>query len=167
MKCIVRLLQQCLTSVLQIRRPFAWINSRMYVQRLKDWHGYTTTGEPVLDTFAEAQQRWHMWRRRYDLFLRCSSLELDSALLVLRLPIESHQNSYYQRLANVSLNQSQIILHSSPKSTKVSGRGISPFAAPVVKSWRVYVAPSVGLAARFSLIRASRCFSNERKGALI
>ncbi|KAF8478652.1 Scramblase-domain-containing protein [Russula ochroleuca] len=52
------------TPVLWIRRPFAWINSRMYVQRLKDWH------EPVVDTFAEAQQLWHLWRRRYDLFLR-------------------------------------------------------------------------------------------------
>jgi len=58
------------TPVLWIRRPFAWINSRMYVQRLKDWHEYAPTGEPVLDTFAEAQQRWHPWRRRYDLFLR-------------------------------------------------------------------------------------------------
>ncbi|KAI0306548.1 Scramblase-domain-containing protein [Multifurca ochricompacta] len=54
--------------VLWIRRPFAWINSRMHVQRLKDWHEHTTTGEPVLDTFGEAQQRWHLWRRRYDLF---------------------------------------------------------------------------------------------------
>ncbi|KAI0256731.1 Scramblase-domain-containing protein [Lactifluus subvellereus] len=60
------------TPVLWIRRPFAWINSRMYVQRLKDWHEYTTAGEPVLDTFAEAQQRWHLWRRRYDLFLRAT-----------------------------------------------------------------------------------------------
>lgn len=42
----------------------------MYVQSLKDWHEYASTGEPVLDTFAEAQQRWHLWRRRYDLFLR-------------------------------------------------------------------------------------------------
>lgn len=42
----------------------------MYVERLKDWHEYTPSGEPVLDTFAEAQQRWHLWRRRYDLFLR-------------------------------------------------------------------------------------------------
>ncbi|KAH9997250.1 Scramblase-domain-containing protein [Russula vinacea] len=58
------------TPVLWIRRPFAWINSRMYVQRLKDWHEYAPTGEPVLDTFSEAQQRWHLWRRRYDLFLR-------------------------------------------------------------------------------------------------
>ena len=42
----------------------------MYVEGLKDWHEYTPSGQPVLDTFAEAQQRWHLWRRRYDLFLR-------------------------------------------------------------------------------------------------
>jgi hypothetical protein len=30
----------------------------------------TAAGEPVLSTFAECQQRWHPWRRRYDLFLR-------------------------------------------------------------------------------------------------
>ncbi|GBE82046.1 Phospholipid scramblase family protein [Sparassis crispa] len=56
--------------VLWLRRPFQFINSRMYVQRLKDLHEYTSQGEPVLDTFAEVQQRWHLWRRRYDLFLR-------------------------------------------------------------------------------------------------
>ncbi|KAI9510892.1 Scramblase-domain-containing protein [Russula earlei] len=60
------------TPVLWVRRPFAWINSRMYVQSLKDWHEYTSTGEPILDTFAEAQQRWHLWRRRYDLFIRAA-----------------------------------------------------------------------------------------------
>ncbi|KAM5533254.1 hypothetical protein V8D89_013031 [Ganoderma adspersum] len=43
------------SPILWIRRPFAFINSRMYL---------------VLDTFAEVQQRWHPWRRRYDLFLR-------------------------------------------------------------------------------------------------
>ncbi|KAI0281430.1 Scramblase-domain-containing protein [Russula aff. rugulosa BPL654] len=60
------------TPILWIRRPFAWINSRMYVQSLKNWHEYTPAGEPVLDTFAEAQQIWHLWRRRYDLFLRAT-----------------------------------------------------------------------------------------------
>ncbi|KAH7929793.1 Scramblase-domain-containing protein [Leucogyrophana mollusca] len=58
------------SPILWIRRPFAWINSRMFVQRLKDLHEYTPQGEPVLDTFAEVQQEWHLWRRRYDLFLR-------------------------------------------------------------------------------------------------
>jgi len=67
------------TPVLWIRRPFAWINSRMYVQSLKDWHEYASTGEPVLDTFAEAQQRWHLWRRRYDLFLRATPKAIQSS----------------------------------------------------------------------------------------
>ncbi|OCH85303.1 Scramblase-domain-containing protein [Obba rivulosa] len=58
------------TPVLWLRRPFAFINSRMYVQRLKDFGEYTPEGEPILDTFAEVQQRWHLWRRRYELFLR-------------------------------------------------------------------------------------------------
>ncbi|KAK7449677.1 hypothetical protein VKT23_013150 [Stygiomarasmius scandens] len=55
------------TPILWIRRPFAFINSRMYVQRLLDYDGHR---EPVLDTFAEVQQLWHLWRRRYDLFIR-------------------------------------------------------------------------------------------------
>lgn len=43
----------------------------MFVQRLKDLSDRTPKeGEPVLDTFAEVQQRWHLWRRRYDLFVR-------------------------------------------------------------------------------------------------
>lgn len=58
------------SPILWIRRPFAWINSRMFVQRLKDLREYTPEGEPVLDTFAEVQQEWHLWRRRYHLFLR-------------------------------------------------------------------------------------------------
>ncbi|KAF7778830.1 hypothetical protein Agabi119p4_3175 [Agaricus bisporus var. burnettii] len=58
------------SPILWLRRPFAWINSRMYVQRLKDFSNYTPEGEPVLDTLGEAQQVWHPWRRRYDLFLR-------------------------------------------------------------------------------------------------
>ncbi|KZS99130.1 Scramblase-domain-containing protein [Sistotremastrum niveocremeum HHB9708] len=61
--------------ILWIRRPFAWINSRMYVQRslIDDTRGVglqELEQAPTLDTFGEVQQRWHMWRRRYDLFLR-------------------------------------------------------------------------------------------------
>jgi len=59
-----------LLIVLQLRRPFAWINSRMYVQRLKECSEYTPESDPILDTFGEVQQVWHPWRRRYDLFLR-------------------------------------------------------------------------------------------------
>ena len=50
----------------------------MYVQRLKDFNEYTPEGSPVLDTFAEVQQRWHLWRRRYDLFLRQDSRRILS-----------------------------------------------------------------------------------------
>lgn len=52
----------------------------MYVQRLKNYAEYTPEGEPVLDTFAEAQQRWHLWRRRYDLFLREASHRILSTV---------------------------------------------------------------------------------------
>lgn len=52
-------------SRLKVKRPFSFINSRMYAQRRmdEDNHG-------ALETFAEAQQRWHLWRRRYDLYMR-------------------------------------------------------------------------------------------------
>ena len=63
----------CIHLRAQLRRPFSWINSRMFVQKLHEDALYTAEGEPVLDTFAEVQQRWHLWRRRYDLFLRYTS----------------------------------------------------------------------------------------------
>ncbi|RDB20951.1 hypothetical protein Hypma_011469 [Hypsizygus marmoreus] len=63
------------SPIMWVRRPFAWINSRMFVQRLKE---YTLDGEPVLDTFAEVQQVWHPWRRRYDLFIRESPKRITS-----------------------------------------------------------------------------------------
>jgi hypothetical protein len=143
-----------LISVFQIRRPFAWINSRMYVQRLKDWHDYTPTGEPVLDTFAEAQQRWHLWRRRYDLFLRWGVRSPYSAPVELRLPIEPHRRPYYRMPVNLSLNQNQITLRSLPRSMRAFGHGTSRFAAPVAKRWRVSAAHSVALGVKFLPIRA-------------
>ena len=43
----------------------------MFVQRFKNLSDRETAeDEPVLDTFAEVQQRWHIWRRCYDLFIR-------------------------------------------------------------------------------------------------
>ncbi|KAH8106761.1 Scramblase-domain-containing protein [Cristinia sonorae] len=66
------------SPILWLRRPFAFVNSRMYVQRLQDLNSYTPEGEPILDTFAEAQQVWHMWRRKYDLFLRRRTLQILS-----------------------------------------------------------------------------------------
>ncbi len=54
----------------QLRRPFAWINSRMFVQRIRNSSELELDAEPTHDIFGEAQQVWHPWRRRYDLFLR-------------------------------------------------------------------------------------------------
>jgi len=51
--------------LLWVKRPFAFINSKMYAQRRTD-----ETDQGALETFAEAQQRWHPWRRRYDLYMR-------------------------------------------------------------------------------------------------
>lgn len=42
----------------------------MFVQRLLDSNSYKPEDEPVLDTLAEVQQRWHFWRRKYELFLK-------------------------------------------------------------------------------------------------
>ncbi|KAK8849684.1 hypothetical protein IAR55_005019 [Kwoniella newhampshirensis] len=47
------------TPVLWIRRPFAFINSRIFVHSTEGVDG-TLVGE--------AQQQWHPWRRRYNLF---------------------------------------------------------------------------------------------------
>ena len=41
----------------------------MFVQRLKNCEEDTMRDDPLLETFSEVQQRWHLWRRRYDLFL--------------------------------------------------------------------------------------------------
>ena len=48
--------------ILKVHRPFAWINSRTFVQRhiLDDAEKETVVGE--------VQQVWHLWRRRYNLF---------------------------------------------------------------------------------------------------
>ncbi|KAJ4001486.1 Scramblase-domain-containing protein [Lentinula boryana] len=60
------------TPILWVRRPFAWINSRMYVQRPHTGQEVAEGSPAVLDTFSEVQQIWHPFRRRYDLFLRDS-----------------------------------------------------------------------------------------------
>ncbi|EIW71495.1 hypothetical protein TREMEDRAFT_67793 [Tremella mesenterica DSM 1558] len=47
------------TPILWIRRPFAFINSRIFVHSTQDGDGRLV---------GEAQQEWHPWRRRYNLF---------------------------------------------------------------------------------------------------
>lgn len=64
------------SPLLWLRRPFAWINSRMFVQRFPALDSSPPSGKPVLDTFAEVQQEWHLWRRRYNLFLKTNPLRV-------------------------------------------------------------------------------------------
>ena len=65
---LVGLKNLCLTSFnhIKIHRPFSWINSRIYVQR-KVVDPNTGLEEQVV-TLGEAQQEWHLWRRRYNVF---------------------------------------------------------------------------------------------------
>ena len=67
----------------------------MFVQRLKNLSDRTPSeDEPVLDTFAEVQQRWHLWRRRYDLFIRHGPKRILS--LVSDPQPEPEPESYHQ-----------------------------------------------------------------------
>ena len=54
------------TPILRVRRPFAFINSRMFAQR----HVDPNDPQSKIETFGEVQQVWHPWRRKYELFLR-------------------------------------------------------------------------------------------------
>lgn len=56
--------------LLWVRRPFQFINSRMYVQRRP-----FDTSDEALETFGEVQQVWHLWRRKYDMFIRKEGTE--------------------------------------------------------------------------------------------
>ncbi|KDQ16202.1 hypothetical protein BOTBODRAFT_54038 [Botryobasidium botryosum FD-172 SS1] len=54
--------------VLWINRPFSWINSRLFVQRIP-LESYEATGEEEQKVvLGEGQQEWHPWRRKYHLF---------------------------------------------------------------------------------------------------
>ena len=78
----------------QLRRPFSWINSRMFVQRIRGSPDQTSGDDPILDTFAEVQQRWHLWRRRYDLFIQQGPKRILS--LVSDPQPEPETESYHQ-----------------------------------------------------------------------
>ncbi|PWN54439.1 Scramblase-domain-containing protein [Violaceomyces palustris] len=60
--------------VLLIRRPLTWINSKASVYRVRPTSGSAhEMGRPKeedLELIGEVQQRWHLYRRKYDLFLR-------------------------------------------------------------------------------------------------
>ncbi|CCF49146.1 hypothetical protein NDA11_005380 [Ustilago hordei] len=58
--------------VLMIRRPFTWINStaHIYAVRGDGPVGYGAPQDSDLELIGEVQQRWHLYKRRYELFLR-------------------------------------------------------------------------------------------------
>ncbi|KAF9532309.1 Scramblase, partial [Crepidotus variabilis] len=56
--------------LLDVRIIIYIFNREMFVQRMKDHSGMIPKAEPQLETFGEVQQEWHLWRRRYNLFLR-------------------------------------------------------------------------------------------------
>ncbi len=58
--------------VLMIRRPFTWINSTAHIYAVREDYpvGYGAPQEGDLELIGEVQQRWHLYRRRYELFLR-------------------------------------------------------------------------------------------------
>lgn len=71
----------------------------MFVQRLKNLSDRTTAeDEPVLDTFAEVQQRWHLWRRRYDLFIRQGPKRI---LSLVSDPQPEPETESYQQIAKI------------------------------------------------------------------
>lgn len=43
--------------IFKIERPFSWINSRIFISTADD------------QVIGEVQQRWHLLRRKYDLFI--------------------------------------------------------------------------------------------------
>jgi len=55
------------SPVLWIHRPFSWINSRIYAQR-KRMNANSSSVKDDIIALGEAQQEWHPWRRRYNVF---------------------------------------------------------------------------------------------------
>lgn len=71
-------------TLLVIRRPFSWINSRIYVATPSsstslsggDQTAAVQAGEEII---GEAQQEWHLYRRRYNQFVRSAYSSSNSA----------------------------------------------------------------------------------------
>jgi hypothetical protein len=51
--------------MVQIRRPFALINSRMYVHAQESQLDGSHDSSMIV---GEVQQEWHPWRRKYNVF---------------------------------------------------------------------------------------------------
>lgn len=66
--------------VLMIRRPFTWINSTAHIYAVRSDYpiGYGAPQDADLELIGEVQQRWHLYRRKYELFLRRREAEAES-----------------------------------------------------------------------------------------
>ncbi|SNX87842.1 uncharacterized protein MEPE_06553 [Melanopsichium pennsylvanicum] len=58
--------------VLMIKRPFTWINSTAHIYAVRSDYpvGYGAPQDHDLELIGEVQQRWHLFKRKYELFLR-------------------------------------------------------------------------------------------------
>lgn len=67
--------------VLLIRRPFTWINSTAYIYAVRSDYpvGYGAPQDSDVELIGEVQQRWHLYKRRYELFLRRSAQQEGDA----------------------------------------------------------------------------------------
>jgi hypothetical protein len=81
----------------QINRPFSWINSRLFVQRKIEKPSNPEEDHVIL---GEAQQEWHLWRRRYNLFERLAS-EMSLGTFTLMLKSSLRREEGYQQFAKV------------------------------------------------------------------
>lgn len=71
-------------TLLVIRRPFSWINSRIYVATPSAHTSLDGSSSSAVESgeevIGEAQQEWHLYRRRYNQFVRSAySSELGQA----------------------------------------------------------------------------------------
>lgn len=66
--------------VLMIRRPFTWINSTAHIYAVRSDYpvGCGAPQESDLELIGEVQQRWHLYKRRYELFLKRNEGEGES-----------------------------------------------------------------------------------------
>ncbi|CBQ71308.1 conserved hypothetical protein [Sporisorium reilianum SRZ2] len=66
--------------VLMIRRPFTWINSTAHIYAVRSDYpvGYGAPQDADLELIGEVQQCWHLYKRRYELFLKRTEGEGDN-----------------------------------------------------------------------------------------
>lgn len=89
----VRVLDRHGYHILTIRRPFSFINSHIKAILPSDSH------EENSIVIGETKQQWHLWRRRYNLFLQSGEEEfdqfgvVDAPFLSFAFPVQDEQGS--------------------------------------------------------------------------